>query len=73
MFNCFVSLVLLALSALSKEVEELQSEAENKFYNPILFYGEGLDNDVNDEGESANAISRMLPTLQHVILFCNNL
>ena len=67
----FVFLVLLALSALSREVEELQNEAENKFYNPLLFYGEGLDNDVNDEGESANAISRMLPTLQHVNIFNN--
>ena len=61
-------LVILALSSLSKEIDDLVIEAESKFYCPLLFYGEGLNNDLNDEGESANAISRILPTLQHVCL-----
>ena len=61
----FIS-VLLAISSLSKEIEELTYEAEKNLYNPLLFYGEGLDADMRDEGEAAKAISRMLPTLQHV-------
>ena len=60
-------LVILALASLSKEMDELANDAEVKFYNPLQFYGEGLCNDLSyDEGESANAISRLLPTLQHV-------
>ena len=59
-------LVLLALASISREIEELSNEAEDVFYNPLLFYGEGLDSDMSDEGEFANAISRLLPTLQHV-------
>ena len=62
-------LVLLALTSISREIEHLSREAEAKFYNPLLFYGEGLDADVNDEGEFANAISRLLPTLQHVSMY----
>ena len=57
---------MLALSSISKEIDELTNEAKNEFYNPLLFYGEGLDSDANDEGAFANAISRLLPTLQHV-------
>ena len=67
-FNVLI-LVLLALTSISKEIEQLPKEAENKFYNPLLFYGEGIDSDVNDEGEFAKAISRLLPTLQHVSMF----
>ena len=58
----------MALASISREIEELSNEAEDVFYNPLLFYGEGLDADISDEGEFANAISRLLPTLQHVSL-----
>ena len=62
----FEILVLWALASISREIEELSNEAEDLFYNPLLFYGEGLDSDMSDEGEFANSISRLLPTLQHV-------
>ena len=62
----YVSLVLLALSALSKEIDDLVVQANTTFYNPLLFYGEGFGNDTIDDGEAAKAISRILPTLQHV-------
>ena len=58
--------MLLALSALSKEIDDLVVQANTTFYNPLLFYGEGLGNDTIDDGEAAKAISRILPTLQHV-------
>ena len=58
--------MLLALSALSKEIDDLVLQATTTFYNPLLFYGEGLGNDTIDDGEAAKAISRILPTLQHV-------
>ena len=56
----------MALASISREIEELSNEAKDLFYTPLLFYGEGLDSDMSDEGEFANAISRLLPTLQHV-------
>ena len=62
----YASLVLLALSALSKEIDDLVVQANTTFYNPLLFYGEGFGNDTIDDGEAAKAISRILPTLQHV-------
>ena len=58
--------MLLALSALSKEIDDLVVQANTTFYNPLLFYGEGFSNDTIDDGEAAKAISRILPTLQHV-------
>ena len=58
--------MLLALSALSKEIDDLVVQANTTFYNPLLFYGEGFGNDTIDDGEAAKAISRVLPTLQHV-------
>ena len=58
--------MLLALSALSKEIDDLVVQANTTFYNPLLFYGEGFGNDAIDDGEAAKAISRVLPTLQHV-------
>ena len=61
-----MSLVLLALSALSKEIDDLVEEANTKFYIPLLFYGEGFGNDAIDDGEAVKAISRILPILQHV-------
>ena len=58
--------MLLALTALSKEIDDLVVQANTTFYNPLLFYGEGFANDTIDDGEAAKAISRVLPTLQHV-------
>ena len=60
--------MILALSSLSKEIDELTNEAEGRFYNPILYYGEGLNlvDETIDEGEAILSLSRLLPILQQV-------
>ena len=65
--NRILSKVTLALTALSEEMEFLTEEAESKFFDPLMFYGEGIPGDkVGDEGEAVVAISKLLETLQNV-------
>ena len=68
MIHCTIFVVILAISSLSKEIDALVNEAEDAFYNPLLLYGEGLNNEISNEGEFSIAISRLLPTLQQVWL-----
>ena len=63
--NKLFSKVVLALGSLCKEIDFLCAEAKDKFYDAMTLYGEGL-NDLNDEGEAASAITKLLETLQQI-------
>ena len=66
--NKVLNKVIIALSALCLEVEYLKKEAEEDFFDPLLFYGEGIELQKED-GSRQNQIGRMLPTLQKLSCF----
>ena len=45
--NAMVSKVALALTSLVQEMEDLCREAENRFYAPLFYYGEGMEQVMN--------------------------
>ena len=62
-----VSKVVLALGSLTHEMDHLCWEAEDQFYGPIFYYGEGMDTSGNtSDGQAAKAIAKLLDTLQAV-------
>ncbi|XP_064467103.1 WASH complex subunit 4-like [Ornithodoros turicata] len=66
--NKVLNKVIMVLSTLSSEMQHLCYEAKTKFYNALLFYGEGeLTGNSNPEGESQVAIGRTIP-LMHDLL-----
>ncbi|XP_065176385.1 WASH complex subunit 4-like [Sycon ciliatum] len=66
--NKVLNKVLIALAAICLEVKRLKSEAETKFYDPLLMYGD-RDPASLDEGEAQIQLGRLLPTLQELSCF----
>ena len=61
---------MLALTSLSNEMDALVADAEELFYNPLLYYGEGIPGEsaADNEGDAVVTLSKLLPTLQKVLL-----
>ena len=59
--------VLLVLATLVKEINSLKSEAESKFYDALLFYGEGIPAATSTAASGVDnqmAIAKIMPLLQ---------
>ncbi|XP_064632766.1 WASH complex subunit 4-like isoform X2 [Lineus longissimus] len=69
--NKIFNKVITVISSLCCEMNTLKYEAENKFYNALLFYGEGQGEPENglDEGEAQIQMGRLLPLLQELSCF----
>lgn len=66
--NKILNKVVIALSSLCLEVDYLRHQAEDEFYDPLLFYGEGVEI-TREDGTRQNQIGRMLPVLQKLSCF----
>jgi WASH complex subunit 7 len=51
------------------ELQSLKHEAESKYYNALVYYGEGEQEEGLPEGEAQIQIGRMIPLLQ-VMPYC---
>ncbi|XP_042890150.1 WASH complex subunit 4-like [Penaeus japonicus] len=69
--NKLVNKVVLALSAVCYEMNQLVDEARSQLYPPLLLYGSGESEGDSGEalGESQTSLSRILPTLQRVACY----
>ena len=64
--NVMVAKVILALSSITDEMQSLSALAKSEYFNPLLFYGE----DVDEVGQAQVwIISRMLPILDDISAF----
>nr|CAD7441834.1 unnamed protein product [Timema bartmani] len=64
--NKVLNKVLIVFSTLCAEVKFLVSEAKTKYFDMILFYGEGSEENIEDE---VTQLSRFLPHLQELCCF----
>ncbi|XP_048466478.1 WASH complex subunit 4-like [Rhincodon typus] len=67
--NKVLNKVITVYAALCCEVKKLKYEAETKFYNGLLFYGEGVTDSCMVEGESQIQMGRFISFLQVCCLF----
>nr|CAB3267668.1 WASH complex subunit 7 [Phallusia mammillata] len=69
--NQILNKVLITLSSLCMEVNTLAEEAWKDFYDPLMFYGEGVNEDEEEQvgGDSQVQIGRMLPLFQRLTCF----
>ena len=64
--NTMMSKIVLALTSIGHELEFCYQEAKDTFLDPLLFYGEALE-DPGDEAEAMKCIARMLPIIQKAL------
>ncbi|XP_067860697.1 WASH complex subunit 4 [Heptranchias perlo] len=67
--NKVLNKVITVYAALCCEVKKLKYEAETKFYNGLLFYGEGVTDSSMVEGESQVQMGRFISFLQELSCF----
>ncbi|KAM8892119.1 WASH complex subunit 4 isoform 2-T4 [Spinachia spinachia] len=67
--NKVLNKVITVYAALCSEVKKLKYEAETKFYNGLLYYGEGVSNSSVVEGESQIQMGRFISFLQELSCF----
>ncbi|ESO99519.1 hypothetical protein LOTGIDRAFT_113446 [Lottia gigantea] len=67
--NKVLNKIITVLSALCCEMSHLKHEAETKFYNALLFYGEGEPEEGLEEGEAQVQMGRMIPLFQELSCF----
>ncbi|XP_043569200.1 WASH complex subunit 4 isoform X3 [Chiloscyllium plagiosum] len=67
--NKVLNKVITVYAALCCEVKKLKYEAETKFYNGLLFYGEGVTDSSMVEGESQIQMGRFISFLQELSCF----
>ncbi|XP_051918259.1 WASH complex subunit 4 [Hippocampus zosterae] len=67
--NKVLNKVITVYAALCSEVKNLKYEAENKFYNGLLYYGEGVSDLSVVEGESQIQMGRFISFLQELSCF----
>lgn len=67
--NKVLNKVITVYAALCCEVKKLKFEAETKFYNGLLFYGEGVSDTSVVEGESQIQMGRFISFLQELSCF----
>uniref|UniRef100_A0A8C5MSK7 WASH complex subunit 4 n=1 Tax=Leptobrachium leishanense TaxID=445787 RepID=A0A8C5MSK7_9ANUR len=69
--NKVLNKVITVYAALCCEIKKLKYEAETKFYNGILFYGEGASESSVVEGDSQIQMGRFVSFLQELSCFVN--
>lgn len=67
--NKVLNKVITVYAALCCEVKKLKYEAETKFYNGLLYYGEGVSDTSVVEGESQIQMGRFISFLQELSCF----
>lgn len=67
--NKVLNKVITVYAALCCEVKKLKHEAETKFYNGLLYYGEGVSDTSVVEGESQIQMGRFVSFLQELSCF----
>ncbi|KAG8138232.1 hypothetical protein E2320_004147 [Naja naja] len=67
--NKVLNKVITVYAALCCEIKKLKYEAETKFYNGLLFYGEGTVDSSKVEGESQIQMGRFISFLQELSCF----
>ncbi|XP_037306839.2 WASH complex subunit 4 isoform X2 [Pungitius pungitius] len=67
--NKVLNKVITVYAALCSEVKKLKYEAETKFYNGLLYYGEGVSNTSVVEGEAQIQMGRFISFLQELSCF----
>ncbi|XP_063238126.1 WASH complex subunit 4 isoform X2 [Bacillus rossius redtenbacheri] len=66
--NKVLNKVLIVFASLCSETRRLRAEARTKYFNAVLFYGEGVDEGSPDEAAQLQ-LSRFLPLLQNLWCF----
>lgn len=69
--NKILNKIITALAAICCEMQELCYEAKTKFYNALLFYGEGEPKGGFQEGDAQIAIGRIISIMQELSCFVN--
>ncbi|CAH2277508.1 Hypothetical predicted protein [Pelobates cultripes] len=69
--NKVLNKVITVYAALCCEIKKLKYEAETKFYNGLLFYGEGAAESSMVEGDSQIQMGRFFSFLQELSCFVN--
>uniref|UniRef100_A0A8C4QNR8 WASH complex subunit 4 n=1 Tax=Eptatretus burgeri TaxID=7764 RepID=A0A8C4QNR8_EPTBU len=67
--NKVLNKVVTVFAALCCEINKLKYEAETKFYNGLLFYGEGAAESSSQEGETLIQMGRMIAFFQELSCF----
>ncbi|XP_077568439.1 WASH complex subunit 4 [Stigmatopora nigra] len=67
--NKVLNKVITVYAALCSEVKNLKYEAENKFYNGLLYYGEGVSDCSVVEGQCQIQMGRFISFLQELSCF----
>ncbi|KAM3833616.1 WASH complex subunit 4 isoform 2-T2 [Vipera latastei] len=67
--NKVLNKVITVYAALCCEIKKLKYEAETKFYNGLLFYGEGTVDSSKGEGDSQIQMGRFISFLQELSCF----
>ncbi|XP_032078057.1 WASH complex subunit 4 [Thamnophis elegans] len=67
--NKVLNKVITVYAALCCEIKKLKHEAETKFYNGLLFYGEGTVDSSKVEGDSQIQMGRFISFLQELSCF----
>ncbi|XP_050413504.1 WASH complex subunit 4 [Patella vulgata] len=67
--NKILNKIITVLAALCCELQTLKYEAENKFYNALLFYGEGELEQGLEDGDAQVQMGRMIPLFQELSCF----
>ncbi|XP_062989484.1 WASH complex subunit 4 isoform X2 [Elgaria multicarinata webbii] len=67
--NKVLNKVITVYAALCCEIKKLKYEAETKFYNGLLFYGEGAMDSSKIEGDSQIQMGRFISFLQELSCF----
>ncbi|XP_061108676.1 WASH complex subunit 4 isoform X2 [Conger conger] len=67
--NKVLNKVITVFAALCSEIRKLKYEAETKFYNGLLYYGEGVSDTCVLEGESQVQMGRFISFLQELSCF----
>ncbi|XP_061187838.1 WASH complex subunit 4-like isoform X2 [Saccostrea echinata] len=69
--NKIFNKIITVLASLCSEMSALIHEAENKFFNALIFYGEGEPEKGLAEGEAQVQIGRIMPLIQELSCFVN--
>ncbi|CAI9722200.1 Hypothetical predicted protein [Octopus vulgaris] len=67
--NKILNKIIKVQASLCAEIQSLEHEAKTKFFNALLFYGEGDVDSTHPECESQIQMGRMMPLLQELSCF----